>query len=117
MCRAASEKASGGDEANMIEAQIDNTATSSSSNATPAKRELLVAVRDFVTTNFYVPDAAALRDDASLLDTGVIDSTGVLEVIAFVEREFGIQVADDEIVPENLDSIERLASYVHRKRG
>lgn len=103
----------------MIEAQLDDTTTVSSSNATgtAAKRDLLAAVRDFVTTNFYVPDAAALRDDASLLDTGVIDSTGVLEVIAFVEREFGIQVADDEIVPENLDSIERLASYVLRKRG
>ena len=74
-------------------------------------------VRDFVRGNFYVSDATSLTDAASLLELGVVDSTGVLEIIGFVERSFGIQVEDDEIVPENLDSIDRITDYVARKRG
>ncbi len=72
-------------------------------------------VREFVTRNFFVSDAARLTDGASLLDLGVVDSTGVLEIIGFVESSFGIAVEDDEIVPANLDSIERIAAYVDRK--
>ena len=56
-------------------------------------------VRSFVVSNFPVADPAALQDEVSLLDTGVIDSTGVLEVISFLESEFGITVKDDEMVP------------------
>jgi acyl carrier protein len=74
-------------------------------------------VRQFITKNFYVADASKLGDDASLLDKGIIDSTGVLELVGFLESEYGIQVADDEIVPENLDSIAAIAGYVQRKKG
>lgn len=74
-----------------------------------------VVIRTFVTSNFYVADPAALSDDDSLLDAGIIDSTGVLDLIGFIEQEFGITVADDELVPDNLDSIARLTAYVHRK--
>jgi acyl carrier protein len=74
-------------------------------------------VRDFITTNFYIADKAALANDASLLDAGIIDSTGVLEVVAFLESEFAIQVDDAEILPENLDTIARVAAYVDRKKG
>lgn len=74
-------------------------------------------IRSFITTNFYVADADALGEQASLLDEGVVDSTGVLEVIGFIESEFGIAVADAEITPENFDSIERIAAYVERKRA
>lgn len=74
-------------------------------------------VRQFITTNFYIADKAALANDASLLDAGIIDSTGVLEVVAFLESEFGIQVDDAEILPENLDTIDRVAAYVERKKG
>ena len=79
--------------------------------------DIALKVRGFVTSNFYVADAASLSDDASLLDRGIVDSTGVLEVIGFLEDEFGVKVADDEMVPENLDSIERIAAYVQRKTG
>ncbi len=72
-------------------------------------------VRTFVCTNFYVVDPATLGDSDSLLDSGVVDSTGVLEIIGFLETEFGFRVEDSEIVAENLDSIERIASYVDRK--
>jgi acyl carrier protein len=73
-------------------------------------------VREFVTSNFFVQDAAGLTDSASLLDLGVVDSTGVLEIMGFLETTFGVTVEDDEIVPENLDSIERIAAFVERKR-
>jgi len=74
-------------------------------------------VRNFVTSNFYVADPAALEDEASLLDRGIIDSTGVLEVIFFIEETFGITVEDSEMLPDNLDSIERIANFVARKKG
>jgi acyl carrier protein len=72
-------------------------------------------IRSFITTNFYVAEPDALADDASLLDRGVIDSTGVLEVIGFIESTFNITVDDMEMVPENLDSIQRITSFVTRK--
>lgn len=74
-------------------------------------------VRAFVTSNFYVADPAALDDGASLLDRGIIDSTGVLEVIFFIEENFGITVEDSEMLPENLDSIERITQFISRKKG
>ncbi|MCL2725051.1 MAG: acyl carrier protein [Polyangiaceae bacterium] len=72
-------------------------------------------IRAFIASNFYVPDAQALGDDTSLLDQGIVDSTGVLEVTAFLESEFGIKVADDEIVPENLDTIANIVAFVRCK--
>ncbi|MDO8836523.1 MAG: acyl carrier protein [Vicinamibacterales bacterium] len=73
--------------------------------------------RSFITTNFYVADPAALSDDDSLLDAGIIDSTGVLDLIGFIEQQFGITVADEELVPENLDTVSRLVQFVERKRA
>jgi acyl carrier protein len=73
-------------------------------------------VRAFITSNFYVADPSTLADDASLLDQGIIDSTGVLEIIMFLEDTFGFKVADSEMVPENLDSIENIAAFVARRR-
>jgi len=74
-------------------------------------------VRKFITENFYVADKDALTDDASLLDRGIIDSTGVLEVVAFLESEFGITVDDSELLPENLDAIGRIAAFVEKKNA
>lgn len=73
-------------------------------------------IRDFVTSNFYVADPRSLEDRTSLLDQGIIDSTGVLEVILFIETIFGVTVEDSEMLPENLDSIERIAAFVGRKQ-
>jgi len=73
-------------------------------------------IRDFVTSNFYVAEVASLKDETSLLEHGIIDSTGVLEVIVFLESTFGISVDDSELRPENLDSIERIAAFVERKK-
>jgi acyl carrier protein len=74
-------------------------------------------VRTFILTNFYVSDASALTDDTSLLDQGIVDSTGVLEVISFLETTFGIQVLDEEMLPDNLDSIGRITAFVAKKKG
>jgi acyl carrier protein len=78
--------------------------------------EINQQVREFITSNFYVQDATALADDASLLEHGIIDSTGVLEVITFIEDTFGVTVDDQEMLPENLDSIERISGFVRRKK-
>jgi acyl carrier protein len=79
--------------------------------------ELKEQIRAFLTSNFYVADPAVLNDNASLLDGGVIDSTGVLELVSFVEDTFGITVEDSEMLPDNLDSIEQIAQFVIRKKG
>ena len=73
-------------------------------------------IRAFIVTNFLFGQAGhQLTDDKSFLDNGIIDSTGVLEVVAFLEEKFGISVADRELVPDNLDSVASAASFVERK--
>jgi acyl carrier protein len=75
-------------------------------------------IRRFVTDNFLFGRADAMpADDASLQGRGVLDSTGVLELIEFLEREFGIAVPDADLLPQNLDSVDRLVAYVERRRG
>jgi acyl carrier protein len=73
-------------------------------------------VRTFIEDNFlFREDRVALSDSESLLDAGLIDSTGILELVAFLEGEFAIQMADADIVPANLDSIKAIVAYVEGK--
>lgn len=73
-------------------------------------------VRQFIIENFIFDDQAeAIGDDDSFLDRGIIDSTGILEVVNWVQEEFGIEVDDMELVPENLDSVNRLAAFIQKK--
>ena len=74
-------------------------------------------VRQFLLSNFYVADPETLVDDASLLDQGVIDSTGMLELIFFIEQKFEIKVENNEMVPENLDTVDGIAAFVDRKKS
>jgi len=76
---------------------------------TPAER-----IRRFIEETFIVDGFA---DDDSFLRTGVIDSTGMMELVLFLEREFEIKIADTELLPRNLDSIARAAAFVERKRA
>jgi acyl carrier protein len=81
----------------------------------PYAREL----RQFISETFLFnePGAAeSLADEQSLIGAGVIDSTGVLELVAFLEERFQLVVADDELVPDNLDSIARLTRFIDSKR-
>ena len=72
-------------------------------------------VRDFVISNFLFADGGSLRDDTSFLDSGIIDSTGMLEMIMFLENTCGVKIEPEEMVPENLDSINRVVQFVKRK--
>ncbi len=73
-------------------------------------------IRNYLTENFlFSGNGFSLDDDASLLDTGIVDSTGVLEVILFVEETFEIEVADEDVTPDNFDSVNRIAAYVASK--
>ena len=73
-------------------------------------------LRRFIGENFmFQEEIDALPEESSFLDAGIIDSTGVLELVCFLENTFGIEVADDEMLPENLDSIRAITAYVKRK--
>ena len=73
-------------------------------------------IRQFVIANFlFGQNADSLKDDDSFLESGVIDSTGVLELVGFLGTQFNITVADHELVPDNLDSVNKVASFVCRK--
>jgi acyl carrier protein len=75
-------------------------------------------LRTFITDSImYGHSTDFLTDDGSFLENGVIDSTGVLELINYIEGRFGIKVDDDELVPENLDSINGLIRFIERKGG
>ncbi len=74
---------------------------------------ILDSVRSFVVETFYAP--ANLTDDASLLDSGTMDSTGVLELILFLEKRWSITVGDREIHPDYFDSVRRITTFVERK--
>jgi acyl carrier protein len=73
-------------------------------------------IRQFVISTFLFGADKGLADNSSFLEEGIIDSTGVLELVAHVEKEFGFKVADTEIIPDNFDSIDAVAQYVERKR-
>ena len=72
-------------------------------------------IRNFIVDNFLFGDDSGLDDSVSFLESGMIDSTGILEVIGFLEESFSIKVNDDELIPENLDSINNLLGYLERK--
>lgn len=73
---------------------------------------------DFVVTNFLFGDESrAPQDDDSLVEGGVIDSTGVMELIEFLESHFGIEVAESDTIPSNLDTVASLTRFVLRKQG
>lgn len=72
-------------------------------------------VRDFIANNFMMGGEADFGDEASFVDNHIIDSTGFLELIMYLEETFHIQVADAEMVPDNLDSLSNIERYVQRK--
>jgi len=74
-------------------------------------------VREFIVENFLFGSADGLKDDTSFLDEGIIDSTGVLELVTFLEETYEIQVEDEELIPENLDSIDNIAQFLEQKIG
>lgn len=79
--------------------------------------DVKTSVQEFITENFLLRgEVQSLSQADSLLETGLIDSMGILELVAFLESRFSIKVADEELVPENMDTIGRIVGYVKRKR-
>lgn len=75
-------------------------------------------IRNFLVTSFgYRGATADLGAEVPLLDQGILDSTAVLEIVSFFEQEMGLEVADEEMIPENFGSIARLVAYVEQKKG
>ncbi len=72
-------------------------------------------IKAFIIENFLFGDDSELTDEISFLEEGIIDSTGILELVNFLEEEFEITVDDEELVPENLDSINNVVAYLERK--
>jgi len=73
------------------------------------------AVRQFICDNFIVEDGA-FGDDDSLLAAKILDSTGILELVSFIEERFDVRVADQEVLPANLDSVSRITVFVRQKQ-
>ena len=74
-------------------------------------------IQKFILENYlFTDDPSALGLDDSLLGRGIVDSTGMLEIIMFIEEQLGVTVKDEEMVPENLDSVNRIAAFVDSKR-
>jgi acyl carrier protein len=72
-------------------------------------------IRGFIVNNFLFGDGSYLKDDTSFLEERIIDSTGILQIIAFIEEEFAIKINDDEILPENLDSLRNITVFLNKK--
>ncbi len=73
------------------------------------------SVREFIVENFLFGDGETLKDDTSFMEEGIIDSTGILELVMFIEETYSIKVEDDELVPENMDNLNNIAKYLDRK--
>jgi acyl carrier protein len=78
--------------------------------------EVKTTIREFLVENFLFGDADNLQDDTSFSEEGIIDSTGILELVTFLEETFDISVDDEELIPENLDSLSNIAEYLKRKK-
>jgi acyl carrier protein len=73
-------------------------------------------IRAFIVNNFlFGQEGSSFADDQSFLETGIIDSTGLLELVAFIEQRYGIAIADQELIPQNLDSLSNISRFVARK--
>lgn len=72
------------------------------------------AIREFIVETFLFGDDSGLQDNASFMETGLIDSMGVLQVADFLKQTYGLQIKEDEFIPDNLDSIERITRFVNR---
>ena len=72
-------------------------------------------IKTFIIENFLFGSEDGLKDETSFLEEGIIDSTGILELVTFLEEEFSIAIEDEELVPENLDSINNVTAFLDRK--
>ena len=83
----------------------------------PSETDFIGPVRNFITENFLFGRDGGLNDSESFLDSGIIDSTGILQLVVFLEKTFGIQVKDEELIPENLDTLKGISTFLQSKQA
>lgn len=77
---------------------------------------MLQTIRTFIIDNYLFGEGDKLGNEDSFMETGIIDSTGILELVRFLESTYGITVADEELIPDNLDSINKIVSFIYAKQ-
>ncbi|PIY20269.1 acyl carrier protein [Candidatus Desantisbacteria bacterium CG_4_10_14_3_um_filter_40_18] len=73
-------------------------------------------IRDFLKEHLLLNDTEDLANDDSLLEKGIIDSTGILDLVSFIEEKYGIKIDDEELLPENFDSLLAIADFIENKK-
>ena len=79
--------------------------------------EQIDKVQNFIIERFLFGDGSRLQYETSFLEEGIIDSTGILELVTFIEEQFNIKINDDELLPENLDSLQNVSAFLQKKLG
>ena len=79
--------------------------------------DVLETIKAYVVENFLFGDDSRIGLDTDFIENGILDSTGVLELVGFLEEIFGIRVEDDELVPDNMNSLEKITLYISKKTG
>ncbi|HSN20040.1 MAG TPA: acyl carrier protein [Usitatibacter sp.] len=79
-------------------------------------QDTIAAVRRFLNENFLMDDALEVRDDTSFMEEHILDSTGFIELITWIEEAFHVRVHDEEMLPENFDTLANIARWLERKR-
>ena len=83
-----------------------------------AEKEIKSKVREFLIGNFFLNTRTiSIDDNTSLMENGIVDSTGILEVVTYLQSDFEIEILDEEIVPENLDSLNNMARFIEHKQA
>ena len=77
--------------------------------------DVLETIKAYVVENFLFGDESRIGPDTDFMENGILDSTGVLELVGFLEEKFGIRVEDDEVVPDNMNSLEKITLYISKK--
>ena len=77
--------------------------------------DLVNPVRDFVIENFLFGESGDFSEDTSFIDSGIIDSTGILELVAFLEETYDLNIEDDELLPENFNSLNEISRFLESK--
>jgi acyl carrier protein len=102
----------------LTEGQRDGQPLEDEQGIAREMEEVAPRIREFISRNFlFSENGFHYGDDASFLGEGIIDSLGIIELVPFVEKQFGISVADHELLPSNFDSVRKLTSFVGRKQG
>ena len=77
---------------------------------------LLDDIREFIVENFLFGEDGGLKDNSSFLEEGIVDSTGIMQLVSFIQEQYLIVIEDEELTPENLDSIQKVANFIQEKR-